>query len=387
MNKSIWPFSVDKDENGRTGIRFGLGGIKNVGHGAVQIMLRERGKGPFDNLFDFAERCGGDHVNKRTVESLIKAGAFDSTPHHRNQLIQIFESTMDDIANKRRSNVAGQMSLFDIGLAPDKEVFGMYNMPEVPPFPLSYRLSMEREMTGVYISGHPLDDVADLLRNGFTTVSDVQEMASQDDGVAYDGIQVSMGGILASTRNKMTRKGQMMGMFELEDLTGTIEGLVFPKLYDRYSFMLETDAMVIIEGRLNFREEEEPKLIVETIRPLDRQNAQLRTKSPKEAMQMTQRVRDERKKAAEDSSQPRISDAQLAKQSPRKLYVLIPSRKDLKEVKEICAAYTGAIPVYVKIQDEGIALLMTRDLWADGSESILEEFRALCGNDGVVLRG
>ncbi len=394
VNKSIWPFSVDRDENGRTGIRFGLGGIKNVGHGAVQIIERERAKGPFENLFDFAERCGGEQVNKRTVESLIKAGAFDSTPHHRNQLIQIFESTMDDIANKRRSNVAGQMSLFDIGLAPDKEVFGMYNMPEVPPFPLAYRLSMEREMTGVYISGHPLDDVADLLRTGFTTVSDVQEMASQDDGVAYDGIQVSMGGILVSARNKMTRKGQMMGMFELEDLTGQIEGLVFPKLFDRYAFMLETDAMVIIEGRLNFREEEEPKLIVETIRPLDRQNAQTRTKAPKDAMaeargqaQMNQRVREERQKAAEDAKQPRITDAQLAKQSPRKLYVLIPSRKELKEVKEICAAYTGAIPVYVKIQDEGIALLMSHDLWADGSESILEEFRALCGNDGVVLRG
>jgi len=394
VNKSVWPFSVDKSDDGRTGIRFGLGGIKNVGHGAVQIIERERAKGGFDNIFDFIERCAGDALNKRTVESLIKAGAFDSTPHHRNQLIQIFESTMDDIANKRRTNVAGQMSLFDIGIAPDTSVMGMYNMPEVPPFPLKYRLSMEREMTGVYISGHPLDEVADLLRTGFTTVADVQEMAQQDDGLPFDGVQATMAGILTSARNKMTRKGQMMGIFELEDLTGQIEGLVFPKLFDRYAFMLEADALVIVEGRLNFREEEDPKLIVDTIRPLDRQNVQIRTKVPKDAMaeargqvQLNQRVKQERQKAAEEAKKPRMSDAQQAKQSPRKLYLLISSRREMEEIKQICSGSAGDIPVYVKIQDEGIALLMSREFWVDGSDHALEKFRSLCGEEGVVSRG
>jgi len=328
------------------------------------------------------------------VESLIKAGAFDSTPHHRAQLIEIFESIMDDAANKRRSNVAGQMSLFDMGFAPPAESISMYNVPEVPPFELKYRLSIEREMTGVYISGHPLDEVADLLRSGFTTVSDVQEMAATDDGVAYDGIQVSMAGILTAARGKMTRKGQMMGLFELEDLTGQIEGMVFPKLYDRYAFMLETDTMVIIEGRLNFREEETPKLIAETIRPLDRQNAQTKTKPPKQAMaevrgqaQMNQRAREERQKAAEASKQPRMTDAQLARQSAKKLYVLLPSRKEMEQVKEIAGRHPGDVPVYMKIQDEGIALLLSRDHWCDGCEGVLEAFRALCGDEGVVVRG
>jgi len=394
VNKSVWPFSVDTDENGKTGIRFGLGGIKNVGHGAVNIIVRERANGPYDTLFDFVERCAGDTLNKRTVESLIKAGAFDSTPHHRNQLIQIFESSMDDIANKRRTNVAGQMSLFDIGMPPDTDVMGMYNMPEVPPFPLKYRLSMEREMTGVYISGHPLDEVADLLRTGFTTVMDVQEMAQQDDGVAYDGLQVSMAGILTSARNKMTRKGQMMGLFELEDLTGQIEGMVFPKLFDRYAFMLQADTMVIVEGRLNFREEETPKLIVDTIRPLNEENVKLRTKAPKDTMaearghkQMNERVKQERQTAAQEAKQPRMSDAQLAKQSARKLYLLISSRAGMEQVKSICASFRGDIPVYVKIQDEGIALLMSREFWFDGSENAIEKFRTLCGEEGVVIRG
>ncbi len=383
VNKSIWPFSVDHEAHG---IRFGLGGIKNVGHGAVNQIVKERQNGLFDNIFDFAERCTSEHVNKRTVESLIRAGAFDSTPHHRNQLIEVFESVMDDISNKRRSNVAGQMSLFDIGIAPSDDKINLYNMPEVEPFPLKVRLSMEREMTGVYISGHPLDEVADLLQKGFTTVSDVQEMHAQDDGVAYDGMQVTMGGILTSARGKMTRKGQMMGMFELEDLTGQVEGLVFPKLYDRYAFMLQTDTMVIIEGRLNFREEEEPKLIADTIRPLDKNNAQVRTRTAKETISDQQRAKEERRKAAEDASKPKLSDAQLAKQSPRKLYLRVDSRASLDAIKKLGASHRGEVPVYVKIQDEGIALLMSREFWADGSEDALNAFCAICGADGVVLK-
>ncbi|MBR6572042.1 MAG: hypothetical protein IKK75_16465, partial [Clostridia bacterium] len=177
-------------------------------------------------------------------------------------------------------------------------------------------------------------------------------------------------------------------------LTGQIEGMVFPKLFDRYAFMLQTDAMVIIEGRLNFREEEEPKLIVDVIRPLDRQNAQLKTKAPKDAMAeargqaaLNQRAKEERHKAAEDAKKPRLSDAQLAKQSPRKLYLLISSRAEMERVKQLCSGSTGDIPVYVKIQDEGIALLMSREYWFSGDQAALEPFRALCGDDGVVLKG
>ncbi len=393
VNKSVWAFSVDTDENGRTGIRFGLGGIKNVGRGAVRMIEKERANGAFENIFDFAQRCAGEAMNKRAVESLIRAGAFDSMPHHRNQLIEIFETVMDDAASKRRSNVAGQMSLFDIGITPPSDTFNLYNVPEVPPFELKQRLSMEREMTGVYISGHPLDEVADLLRTGFTTVADVQEMASQEEGLAYDGIQVSMAGILTSARGKMTRKGQMMGVFELEDLTGQIEGLVFPKLYDRFSFLLETDAMVIVEGRLTFREEEDPKLIAQAIRPLNRENALTRTRSPKDAMagahdqaQQNQRVREERQKAAGEAAQPALTDAQLAKQSPKKIYLLLPSRGGMEPVKQISCMYPGKIPVYMKLQDEGIALLLSSEYWCDGCGEVLGRFRELFGQDGVVVR-
>lgn len=116
VNKSVWRFSVDTDENGTPGIRFGLGGVKNVGHGAVELIEKERAHGAFASIFDFAERVSGEMLNKRTVESLIKAGAFDGLGLNRAQLLSVYERLMDDAAQKRRQNVAGQMSLFDMGL-------------------------------------------------------------------------------------------------------------------------------------------------------------------------------------------------------------------------------------------------------------------------------
>ncbi|MEG2357208.1 MAG: DNA polymerase III subunit alpha, partial [Clostridia bacterium] len=117
VNKSLWRFSVDTDDDGRQGIRFGLGGVKNVGHGAVEQIVRERAHSPYASIFDFVERTSGDAINKRTVESLIKAGAFDRLGHNRAQLMSVFETLMDETAQKRKANVVGQTSLFDLGFA------------------------------------------------------------------------------------------------------------------------------------------------------------------------------------------------------------------------------------------------------------------------------
>lgn len=296
VNKSVWRFSVDTDENGTPGIRFGLGGVKNVGHGAVELIEKERAHGAFASIFDFAERVSGEMLNKRTVESLIKAGAFDGLGLNRAQLLSVYERLMDDAAQKRRQNVAGQMSLFDMGLGTGAPSGIMYDVPPMEEHPRKALLSMEREMTGVYITGHPLDEAADLLRSGFTTVADVREMAEgEEHGADYDGAQVSMAGILTLCKGKITKKGAMMGILSLEDLTGQIEGLVFPKVYERYVPLLNVDSLVILDGKLSFREEEEPKLLVDAVRPLDGRNAAQRMAEPlKMASARTESRRDVR---------------------------------------------------------------------------------------------
>ncbi len=389
VNRSVWRFSVDTDEQGKPGIRFGLGAIKNVGHGAVELIERERERhGPFVNLFDFLERVSGDALNKRTVDSLIKAGAFDGMGDHRSQLVAIYEPWMDDLTQKRRQNVDGQLSLFDMdmGLGARGAQGGMAEVPKMDEYPRKYLLAMEREMTGVYISGHPLEDVEDLLGLGFTTVADVLDMAaSENHGAEYDGRMVSMAGILAEARGKMTKKGQMMGLMTLEDLTGQIEGLVFPRMYERYASLLSVDGMVIVDGKLSFREDEDPKLLVDAVRPLDRENAQQRLRKVGGSPAGRSPAPGGAAPARSAPGGPALTDAQLAKQAPQKLYVRIPDRAQLDAVRGVCAEHPGAAPVYVRIVSENVTLLASRDWWCDAAlaQGALE---ALVSAENVVVK-
>ena len=216
---------------------------------------------------------------------------------------------------------------------------------------------------------------------------------NEEHGLDYDGVQVCMGGIVTAAKGKITRKGAMMGFFTLEDLTGQMEALVFPKVYERYASFINTDAMIIAEGKLSFREEEEPKLLVDSVRPLNAQTAGVKPRNIKEAkselqnqVSSVQKAREERLKAVQEASAPKLTDAQLAKQAAHKLYLLIPNRAEMEHVKNISIFYYGDVPVYAKLQDEGIALLLSRDFWCDGSTEVLEEFRALYGNEGVVMK-
>lgn len=377
VNQSVWKFRVDRDADGTPGIRFGLGGVKNVGQGVVRLMEKERKKGPFTDLFDFAERCGGEALNKRAVESLIKAGAFDSLPHNRNQLLRVFEGLLDDTAQKRRNNLAGQMSLFDLGIGPQEHGAQLYEVPDIPDYPQKLRLSMEREMTGVYITGHPLNEVASLLR-GCTSVADTREMAeSEDQSQSYDGLTVRMGGILTAAKGKITKKGSMMGTFTLEDLTGQIDGLAFPRVYERCSTLLNVDQMVLIEGKLSFREDEEPKLLADSVRPLA--DEAVRLKSAGDTLRELHPKPKEEKK-------PELTDAMAAKQAPKRIYLLAPNREYLFNVKVLCGCYPGEVPVYVKLEKEGIALLLAREQWCDAGPEILDEFYNTFGEDHVVIK-
>ena len=278
-----------------------------------------------------------------------------------------------------------------MGMGMETPTDTLFEIPDMPEYPLKALLGMERDMTGVYITGHPLDEVADLLRQSFTTVADVQEMAETEGGGAgYDGLQASMAGILTMAKGKLTRKGSMMGVLEMEDLTGQIEGLVFPKVYEKYATMIVPDELVILEGKLSFREDEDPKLLVDSVRRLDRKNAETHLKPAKELHTEKQseqaRARTARQAAAADAAQPKLTDAQLAKQAARKLYLLLPTRAQMNAVKERCAKHPGDVPVYVKLRDEGIALLMAREYWCNADKELMDGFVGMFGEDGVVLK-
>ena len=381
VNKSGWKFGVDTDEKGAMGIRFGLGGVKNVGSAAVEQLVSGRAEEPYRNLFDFLARVEGDSLNKRMVECLIKSGALDGLGLNRAQMLAVYEPAADAAARRKKQAATGQMSLFDLMSGPaQQQSYETVPVPELEEYPRNTLLSMEKEITGVYISGHPLDEYAEVLERGYTSVSAVYELQEeQDAGMGHDGDSVTMGGILTLAKGKITKKGAMMGIITLEDLTGQIEGLVFPKVYERYAPLLSTDAMVALTGKLSFREEEEPKLLVDTVTPL------LEAGKARQSAAQAMPSGAKRRVSGQVSDGP-AADATLAKQSEQKLYVLLPTRAGMDELARLLSQHPGDVPVYVKLADENISLLAGREKWCDATLPLLSALREWLGESAVVLK-
>ena len=343
VNKSDRQFTVETDENGKKCVRMGMSGVKNVGNAAVDAIVRERTlTGPYRDVFDFCRRIDSEQVNKRCVESLIMAGCFDNMGPTRLQCMRVFLQAMEANANKRKSNVAGQISLFDIG-QPTADLVNADVYPDVGEYPHRQLLEMEKEMTGVYVSGHPLDEFRQELEKLDINTNWVLNLKDRPDGgIDEDGKLVAMGGILIETHAKATKKGSMMGFATLEDLTGQIECLLFPKIYERYHSLLQQDTPVLLTGRLSVREEEDTKLLVDVVEPLT-------PLPPKE--------------------EEKISDVERAKRSPVKLYLRM-KREQMEEVKTVLQRQPGQVPVYMNLPDEGVTLLAPRDWWCEDAEDM-----------------
>ena len=250
VNRSQWKFTVAKAPDGQLGILFGLGAVKTVGQGAVDAIIRERKNGAYRDIFDFCRRIDTSECNKRVVESLIKAGAFDGMGGNRPQLMAVFESAMDANSSLRKQTVDGQISLFDMAFGGAPLVQENHTLPNLPDYPLRQRLALEKEIAGVYITGHPLDDYRDVLGKLPFSTADLDGLEEREDrGLSLDGQIVDMGGILTEVKGKATKKGAYMGFITLEDLTGQIECLVFPKVYERYQGMMAVDDLVAVHPR------------------------------------------------------------------------------------------------------------------------------------------
>ena len=343
VNFSDRKFTVETNKEGVKCVRMGMSGVKNVGNSAVDAIVQERKlSGPYRDVFEFCRRIDSEAVNKRAVESLIMAGCFDHMGATRLQCMRVFDQALEANSAKRRQNVVGQISLFDMG-QPTADLAIEDTYPDVGEYPYKQLLSMEKEMTGVYVSGHPLDEYRKELEALEINTAWVAELKERPDaGIDEDGRQVVMGGILTALRPKATKKGAMMGFITLEDLTGQIECLLFPRIFERYNKLLELDMPVLLTGHLSVREEEDTKLLVDVVEPL------VQLPPPEEPM----------------------SDIERAKRSPVKLYLRM-QRSQMDEVKEVLQRQPGKVPVYMNFPDEGITLLAPRDWWCEDAEDML----------------
>ena len=347
VNRSRWKFTVDTDTDGKPAILFGLGAVKSVGENAVNAIRREReARGPYKDIFDFCRRVDTAECNKRVVESLIKAGAFDRTGANRPQMLLVYEQAMDANQSSRKKNVDGQVSLFDMFGGGEEPLFEtQMSLPEVPDCPGRVKLQMEKEAAGVYMSGHPLDEYREIL--GRMTFSTAKLETGEEDGEEardLDGRFVDMGGILTEVKGKATRKGDYMAFVTLEDMAGQIECLVFPRIYEKYQPLLQEDAAVVISGKISVREEEAPKLLAERVTRMEEWAAQPRRRSRTPARRRTA---------------PK-TDAQLAARAEKKLFLRL-ERKDMDRASALLALEAGDIPVYLHIPSEKITLLCPKE--------------------------
>ncbi|MCI9480332.1 MAG: DNA polymerase III subunit alpha [Lachnospiraceae bacterium] len=251
-------------------IRYGLSAIKSIGRPVVECIVAERKLGgAFKSLTDFIERMSGKEVNKKTLENLIKAGALDSLGGNRQQYMMAYAGIMESVAQSRKNTMTGQMSLFDLVDEEEKEHFKI-QLPKVEEYKKELVLSFEKEVLGVYISGHPLEEYEERWRKNITAVTmDFQLDEETNKSRVRDGELVIIGGMITGKTIKYTKNNRVMAFLQIEDLVGTVEVIVFPNIYERNSGMLTEEAKVFVSGHVNGEEDKASKLICDRIFSFD----------------------------------------------------------------------------------------------------------------------
>ena len=322
-------------------IRFGLAAVKNVGKGAIQAIIAAREEeGKFISLQDFCSRVDLTHVNRRVIESLIRSGAFSSVPGNRVQLLQVLDTCYEQGQCIQKSKNSKQVSFFDlvedsnfsIGLA---EV----NLPKVEEFNQRDILAMEKEFLGLYVSGHPLEEFTQVIKS--KTKNQIIDLSQKEDGE-----RILIGGIITRVQKSVTKKGQTMAYCTLEDLTGTLEVLVFPKVLEAYAQLVEVDKVVLIRGRIN-TQEETIKFFAEEISEL----------SPNMGYE--------------------------------KLFIKIDSgmgdTEKIDVIREILTNYQGNIPVYLFFSREKKLILTDKKYWVNWDEKLKESLLEVCKEDDLSI--
>lgn len=272
MGIEILPPDINEGESGfsvsGSSIRYALTAIKSVGRPVIAAVVEERKeRGPFLNLQDFVNRITDKDVNKRAVESFIKAGALDGLGGTRKQFMSVFSQVMDRTQKDRKNNMAGQLSLFDIVEEEEKEGLAL-KLPDVGEYPKEMKLAFEKEVLGIYVSGHPLEEYEAAWRKKISNTTADFAYDEEVQGVRVkDGAKAVIGGLIAGKTIKYTKDNKIMAFLTIEDLVGTVEVIVFPKTYEQSASFLTEDAKVFVQGRISVEEDKDGKLICEKIVP------------------------------------------------------------------------------------------------------------------------
>lgn len=346
VNESDADFTVVGD-----GLRFGLVAVKGVGRGLIQNLLEERNRGgPFPDFVQFCDRMFGLELNRRALENLIKCGAFDHMGCRRSQLLEVFGQVLDGVAASRKRNVEGQMDLFGGLGGEEPESLPALHLPDIPEVTPKARMAMEKETTGLYLSGHPMDAYRETAREqGAAPIGSILGDFGREDGPKqyYDNQRLNIAGVIAKYRTRTTRNNTLMGYVTLEDSTGEMELLCFARVLEQNGSLIRENNPVLAVGRISVRDEKEPQLVVDELKPL-----------------------------GEDGVEP--------KAPAQRLYLRLPSREGplAEKVKLVLSFFPGedGVVIYytdIKKQARGRCLI---------HPALLEDLRERLGEENVVMK-
>ncbi len=353
INKSGLGFTVDGED-----IRFGLLALKNVGRNLINAVIEKRQEGPYTSMYDFCTKMYGREINRRAVESFIKSGSFDGFGDSRRAMLEGLERMLKSIEGENRRNLEGQITLF--GGTEEEEKQNRYELPKTPEYPHNELLRMEKEISGLYLSGHPLDQYREQIRR-FATVNVSQLLGEEVEQM--DGRQVTLVCTVVRTKYLTTRSDSMMAFVTVEDLGGSIELLVFPKVLTQCGAAIYDNAVVVVRGKVSVKEDEAAKLVADEIAPIDHYQ-------PPRA------------------GGPSHVAAQSAPARGKTLYLKCPSLNspEFSKVRDLLEIFSGDMPVRIRLADTGRMVAAPRNLWALENERLLKELADLLGSECVVVR-
>ena len=357
INVSRGGFTVDGDA-----IRFGLNAVKNVGRNLIEAVVAKREERPFRGLYDFCKRLHGNELNRRAVESLIRAGAFDGLEPSRRGMLESVEPILKSIENEQRHNLEGQMDLFSVMAGESSPQNDDYKVPPMVEYTTAELLQMEKDVSGLYLSGHPLDAYREQI--GKISTCTVSQLCGED-AKNFDNQHVTILCTVVKNKVMTTRSNTLMAFTTIEDLTGTMEMLVFPKVFAECRAYLQENAVIVTSGRVSYKEDEGTRLLVEGVRPIDGYDAD------------------------HSFGENRVAAHEQARQAERKvtsLWLLVPSMqsKEMHAVENLLRnIFDGPTPVYFKFEDTGQRMRAPQSMWAHDHPYLRAELERILGKDHV----
>lgn len=345
INASDAGFTVQGED-----VRYGLLALKNVGRNLIATVVRSREEdGPFRSLYNFCSRLSGTELNRRAVESFIKSGAFDGLEKNRRAMLLAVEGILKSVENNRKKNLEGQINLFET--APENGQNDDYKMPDCEEYPQEVLLQQEKEISGLFLSGHPMDQYREIIERVNTT--NIGKLIS-DEEEHQDNQIVAMVCTIVKSKFFTTKSNDVMAFTTIEDLTGTMEALIFPKVLMEASELVKENNVVILRGRTSVKEEEEPKIIVEHVFPVD-----------EGAAHAAKVVAHNRKEG---------------------LYLRISSQKSeqYQQVANLLSLFEGQWPVFIRFEDTGKMTRTPSSMWTIQNATLISELKAMLGDKNVA---